>query len=383
MATSGQLLAKDVVNALHDLTWPQTKSLAFQLGVELHVLDDIELDRRTADDCKAHSVQAWLKNDVDAGWGKLVAGLRQINLSVVADHVASEHCPEVKPTGVEALSLLPSAASQAQDHLQPPTESSEKVEKVREDVDQLEQEFSLVVKGFRQAMIKQEAENPKILDDFEESLFTLPVALRATHEKFFSKEREDEILAAQNMRKLFAILGRYWSFSKYDLLQYLIKKFGDNTLKKSMKQYREMLEKFEKKTSIELYLSAYSTPKEMALTFYQLALKMNKVPSACTLHDIRKFKEDLANRSYIYQYSIDIESITTSSVKITLAFHQSALGWVLAALNPSFLAEYDLIEVTVNGQSLQTYVYHNKDLVGSCVQSYCLVLRAFHVHVCV
>ena len=130
-----------------------------------------------------------------------------------------------------------------------------------------------------------------------------------------------------------------------------------------MKQYCEMLEIFEKKTSIELYLSTYSTQKEMALAFYQLAVKMNKPPSACTLHDIRMFKEDLANRSYIYQYSIDIESITTSSVKLTLAFHPSALGWVLAALNPNFLAEYDLVEVTVNGQSLQTYP--NKDLVSS------------------
>ena len=365
MATSSQLLAKDVVNALHDLTWPQAKSLAFQLGVELHVLDDIELDRRTADDCKAHSVQAWLKNDVEAGWGKLVAGLRQIDLNVIANRVASEHCPEIKPAGTDTLSLpLPSTTSQALDHSQtPPPENSEKVKKVKEDVDQLEQEFSLVVKKFRQAMIKQEAENPEVLDDFQESLLTLPVALRATHERFFSKEREDEILAAQNMRKLFAILGRYWSFSKYDLLQYLIKKFGDNTLKKSMKQYCEMLEIFEKKTSIELYLSTYSTQKEMALAFYQLAVKMNKPPSACTLHDIRMFKEDLANRSYIYQYSIDIESITTSSVKLTLAFHPSALGWVLAALNPNFLAEYDLVEVTVNGQSLQTYP--NKDLVSS------------------
>ena len=50
MTTSIELSVNDVVNALQELTWLETKDLMFKLGVKLHYLDSIEIQRSGVND---------------------------------------------------------------------------------------------------------------------------------------------------------------------------------------------------------------------------------------------------------------------------------------------------------------------------------------------
>ena len=84
MAVPAKLKLLDVVTALEPLTNEQTKNLIIHLGVELKTTVDIETDYRGSSR-KLHSIQAWLDQDTEASWEKIVSGLE---LNVLARQVA-------------------------------------------------------------------------------------------------------------------------------------------------------------------------------------------------------------------------------------------------------------------------------------------------------
>ena len=93
MAVPAKLKLLDVVTALEPLTNEQTKNLVIHLGVELKTTVDIETDYRGSSR-KLHSIQAWLDQDTEASWEKIVSGLEQIGMNVLARQVATQHCPQ-------------------------------------------------------------------------------------------------------------------------------------------------------------------------------------------------------------------------------------------------------------------------------------------------
>ena len=390
MATSTELSVNDVAYALQELTWLETKELTLRLGLKLNVLDSIETDR-SGNDRKTHSIQFWLDNDLEASWGSIISGLREIGKNVLAEKVATQYCPQARVPVTDSPSSDPSSSATvhtAQPVHPPPqapvsgvTQSSvnpesavtdvvplatspfsisslppdsKRVGKVKAAVAHLEKEFLVVTTQFRRAMTRREAKDREFLEDFRDALILLPVAKRVSHARFFEK-KESEIVAAKKVRALITILCRYWNYSNYDLLQYLISVFGEELLKGDMKQYCEVLETFEIETTINIFLAAFSANSELSVAFSRMVVKINKPPTECTLHDIRVFREAFANQSSVFSHSIYVDAIAASSVRVTLGFHPSALGWVLAALSPSFLESHQLSDVVVEGKSLVMY----------------------------
>ena len=396
MTTSIELSVNDVVNALQELTWLETKDLMFKLGVKLHYLDSIEIERSGVNDRKTHSIQFWLGNDLQAGWGRIISCTRELGKNVLAEKVATLYCPQARAAVTDSPSSDPSNPATVhtvqpvylplqapvlgvtQSSVNPevaitdtvplaaslpissPPQVNDRVVEVKKRVSLLEQEFLGVVMKFRRAMTRREARDREFREDFQDALILLPVTKRASHARFLA-ERDSEIVAAKKVRAFITILCRYWNFSNYDLLQYLIGVFGEEPLKRDMKQYCEVLETFEIETTIDIFLAAFSANSELSVSFSRMIAKINKRPSECTLHDIRKFKESCAIQSSICSYCIYVDAIATSSVRLTLGFHPSALGWVLAALSPSFLESHQLSDVVVDGEPL--VVYETGDLV--------------------
>ena len=390
MATSTELSVNDVAYALQELAWLETKELTFKLGLKLNVLDSIETDR-SGNDRKTHSIQFWLDNDLEASWERIISGLREIGKSVLAGKLATQYCPRARVPVTDSPSSDPSSSATVHTvqpahppqqapvsgvtqssvnpesavtdivplALSPPSISfpppdSDRVVEVKKTVDHLQHEFLGVVKKFRRAMTKKEAMDCEFLEDFRDTLIQLPVAKKVSHARFFA-QRESQIFAANGVRILINILCRYWNYSNYDLLQYLISEVGEEPLNGDMKQYCVVLDTFEIKTTIDIFLAAFSANSELSVDFSRMVVKINKPPSECTLHDIRVFKEAFADQSSVFSHSICVEAVGASSVRVTLGFHPSALGWVLAALNPSFLESHQLSDVVVEGKSLVVY----------------------------
>ena len=81
---------RDVIKALKDLSIEKTRHLALHLGVPSNALDDIK-DEFSGDTRKEKYVEKWLAVDAEASWEKLVSGLREIGMTVLAGKVESEH----------------------------------------------------------------------------------------------------------------------------------------------------------------------------------------------------------------------------------------------------------------------------------------------------
>ena len=96
MASSTKLQLLHVLTAVDSLDYEQTKGLVIRLGVDLKVIKDIETDYKgSSNSRKIHTIQAWLDRDTEASWEKIVYGLEQIGMKVIARKVAELHCPHL------------------------------------------------------------------------------------------------------------------------------------------------------------------------------------------------------------------------------------------------------------------------------------------------
>ena len=95
---------KDLINAFArlKLTGPQTKSLMQRLGVDLNVLDDIDVSRRgSGADRKAHYTKAWLDIELSPTWGKIIAALQLQGLKAQAKNLAGMVGVDPKTVDIE------------------------------------------------------------------------------------------------------------------------------------------------------------------------------------------------------------------------------------------------------------------------------------------
>ena len=395
MATSMKLSPQNVVTVLHTLTMKQTKVLVFHLGVSLNVLDDIT-QQYSGSDRKIHSIQAWLDRDTHASWEKLVSGLKQIGMTVVAKRVESTFVPQVEvpvtvctsvpvsSASVPPVQAVSSPASLETGHVtpvpavvipasvqpstpglnpsQPPAVSTERVAGVKAAIEQFEEEFADIKADTRSSLTEKESQDPKFLHRFRNHLLELPVAKKAIHVKFFDKN-EDEIFSAKNIKRLFTIISRYCNYSNYEIILHLIKKFCEAALKSRMFLYRDSLIKFEIATTIDIYLCAVPTHHEVLEAFSQIVVKINKPASVCTLHEVRHFSEALAEGADLLLYSVNIERIGKSSVLVVLRIPPSCVGLVRTAITPVFARVHHLTEVTVDGVHLVINERERRELV--------------------
>ena len=95
IAASMELSTLNVVNALQCVSVEKTRALVFQLGVEDHVLDDITMQHDVTN-LKTKFIQAWLNSDTCTSWEKLVSGLKQIKMNVVAGSVEFAFVPKTE-----------------------------------------------------------------------------------------------------------------------------------------------------------------------------------------------------------------------------------------------------------------------------------------------
>ena len=348
MTTRISLLS--AMKALKPLNVENTKSLMLHLGVKINDLDDIQFTHRDASNQKMHLIQKWLEIDVDASWERLVAALREIDMHTFAVEIELNNS-EVKALVPIHHSCDPVISSATSSLVVSGEENI--IEKVKERIEYLEDEFFKLKSDMRASLSDREKQDRHFLERFCDFLLDLPVAKRVIHVKFF-RESEDEILEAKNIRKVFAILGRYCNYSNYEIIVHAIKKYGSVEIKARMIKYCDSIKKFEVSTIVAIYLKAISAHPggEICKRFDRMAVKINKSINECTLHEIRQLKEAIAENASVHSYSMYIESIAESSVLVVLRVHSACTKQVYAAMTPDFTYLYNLndIKMTENGK---------------------------------
>ena len=362
MSSSSRMSLHEVARALQPLSYDETRLLVFHLGVEEHVLQDIDgnplLRNRSI-----KAIQAWLNKDAEASWGKLVSVLKTVGRDVLASKLATQDCSQL------AVAVSPSSGPDqpttppSNDRSQPVALRSVAVKAVKL---HLVTSFSKLYSRTRSVMCGKENDNQEFLDEFRDHLLLLPVAKKAAHVRFFRKN-ENKILKATSIRKLFAILSRYLSFRNYEILREIIVWLSVGPLYQSMLDYCEMLVKFEMSTTVDMYLSAVpeEADEELKEAFAKMVLRIEKPASECTLYDVRKLNEALVTNSGVSSHSVYISGVANKCVEVAISFLSSVVGWILSAMTPDFMTTHHITEVAVDDRKLTVVQTERHQLVGS------------------
>ena len=98
---------KDIAVVLGELKWSEVKSVAVQLGMDLHILSQIEERYTDLSERTLHSMQAWLQNSLGPSWAQIVAALRAIKMHAVAREIEQHYCQSVETSPTSLLSQPP------------------------------------------------------------------------------------------------------------------------------------------------------------------------------------------------------------------------------------------------------------------------------------
>lgn len=99
MANEKAVELKDLKRELNDLSWPEVKDAAIQLGIKLKKLELIE--RKYSDESERFSaaMQLWLDTDTKASWMRMVEALSAIEKRALAKDLEEKYCrPALQPT---------------------------------------------------------------------------------------------------------------------------------------------------------------------------------------------------------------------------------------------------------------------------------------------
>ena len=108
----------EVTKALGELSLSiaQTRELAFNLGVDLKDLDNVDEERRGADRTKYY-MQTWLNSNPDASWKSIVESLKVMRLNRQATQLAE--MLSAGPTAEHAVSCPPTLSVLSASHGSP------------------------------------------------------------------------------------------------------------------------------------------------------------------------------------------------------------------------------------------------------------------------
>ena len=123
---------------------------------------------------------------------------------------------------------------------------------------------------------------------------------------------ETDISSCTRMSPLFRKIGKFVSFFDYDVLEYLIDKYGSDSIKKRLKEYEDLFEAFSKRRVIECPSDAFGESEESERV---VTLISDKVLDSLTLEDLKKFKYKV--NSILGNKLIKVLRVEGGSVKIT------------------------------------------------------------------
>ena len=122
------------------------------------------------------------------------------------------------------------------------------------------------------------------------SLTLLPTKLKKEYEKAIT-ESLSSFIQKRTIQELFFHLNPLFSFIDYGLLEYIIKEYGDDLLKKGMKTYCNDIRLFMKQTTIKELIDCLPGQKETPPNFEVLKAKIGEDASKCTLERVNTLRK--------------------------------------------------------------------------------------------
>ena len=136
-----------------------------------------------------------------------------------------------------------------------------------------------------------------------------------------------ELLGAKTVLDLFNVLKQYWSWINYELLEKIIRKFGDHETNECLEIYKEQtLEPFLKRSVIEIPSNAYGhsdIPHYKKVTF-----KLGTDMESHSASSLRLIRRKLATTLGIDVTSLHISTVTDGCMEICFLVPKVVVGFI-------------------------------------------------------
>ena len=199
---------------------------------------------------------------------------------------------------------------------------------------------------------EREKMSPEFLEKFRITVSELPQCEQARHPQLFSKPWR--FRNADSVSEVLDLIRPYTLYPNYELLEWVVKKFGNPPLNEEMNGYVSQVEAFEGSTMIDEFLAATAGCYDIPDNYMVVIIRMKKESSKCSLHDIRVFvKKTLTKQSHIIPYTLFIQQVAVRSVLLHIGVPRHSLAHLSTLFNEQFKKAHCIVSVVLEEGKFQ------------------------------
>jgi len=189
---------------------------------------------------------------------------------------------------------------------------------LEEEIDALERHFLDLVNTTADSFIDANLSLPRL----KRCLTQLPVSAKVRHIKFLAGNLVN-ILKAENIEEIFAILGLYWDFLNCGLLVEMIHRFEKSLpdVKHELEKYLHKLRLFRCQTKVKEFIDNWL--HTLPPFFGNLTLELDEVWMDRTLEELEEFIKEVCRKHAFEPYSVLLKKAESGSVALTGAVQSS------------------------------------------------------------
>ena len=205
-------------------------------------------------------------------------------------------------------------------------------------------------------IISELSTNPGIsVKEILNQLTRLPLSLRREYESSIVK-RIPSMRSETQVDELFIHLNPLTSFIDYGLIEYIIKKFGSDALKRDMRSYCSEMIMFMKETTIKQLIDHLPGQIEISPKFSLIEAKIGQNASECTLEQLNTIRKRYCSEIKLSEIIFHLVAVADSNSFIIRWLIPSALVSDIMKsarnISQSFYQEYEIISLTLDGMWL-------------------------------
>ena len=137
-------------------------------------------------------------------------------------------------------------------------------------------------------------------------VYMLLSVVRVKEQEKMLEEKLVSLCKSEDHFELFEVLDPYLDYLSYDLLDMLLEKVTPlddsfQSVRSEMDLYKQDLQEFRKRTSLELYCQIVPYEKYDHLPNFRKLVVAHRWPNTVTLEDVQMFGEHVTEHSYMFQ----------------------------------------------------------------------------------
>ena len=218
---------------------------------------------------------------------------------------------------------------------------------VQERVKVKDRRFRMLVRKVHRH-IARSIKTPEDFADFRVAITMVPASLQLQN-VLWSRDDLKAIIKAKSTDQIFVVLNQYWTFVHYELLEYVVKEYGNTQLEEEMKAYIADMDELESQVNLVHFRSIrLCSPRPDSV-----ALNIHLSGSQHKLRDARHVQRSMAEQSGLHPHAVrTLQSIPGSTI-LTLLVPYAVAGHVMASLR-GILPPGDLLSRPVEERVVYT-----------------------------